>query len=184
MAPGAESLDQSLRTFDEAGKLGLEVDEVAVDEARKPQEHRRHDQGQQRSGQSRGHLPAQDPVDRQDRVGQEDRQSQRAEQRGQLLEEIPAPRRTQHGRSQCIERHQLGTRPCRSLFLDHLGIWHEFNSSSRARSVIASVVGSRRCQGRGGLLWTEGSAGSGRTRGRAGPATSHRIDEVHAGRTR
>ena len=57
-APGAESFDHPLASLDQEGQLGLEVHEVAVDDRGQPEDHRRHEQGQQRPGELRGDPPA------------------------------------------------------------------------------------------------------------------------------
>ena len=94
-------------SLDQEGQLGLEVDEVAVDDDGQPEDHRRHEQGQQRTGELRGDPLAQGAVSRQDRVGQEHGQDQGTEQRSQFLEQVPASRRAQHGRGQRVERDQV-----------------------------------------------------------------------------
>ena len=51
-APDAKSFDQPLASLDEERQLGLEVDDVAVDDHGQPEDHRRHEQGQQSDRQS------------------------------------------------------------------------------------------------------------------------------------
>ena len=56
-APDAESFHQPLRSLDQAGQLGLQVDEVAVDDDGQPEDHHCHEQGQQRPGEPRVNPP-------------------------------------------------------------------------------------------------------------------------------
>ena len=49
-APRAELFEKPLASLDQDGQLGLEVHEVAVDDHGQPEDHRRHEQGQKRTG--------------------------------------------------------------------------------------------------------------------------------------